>query len=95
MKIVYTPEAIEDLTRLREFIEIKNPQAAQRIATSLIEGIEKLKKFPNLGVEVALAPNPEIVRDLILGNYIVRYLILDETINILKLWHHKEDIKRL
>ncbi len=91
MKIVFTPESIQDLARLRKFIEIKNPDAAKRIATSLLEGIKKLKRFPYVGVEVSNAPNPEIMRDLILENYIVRYLILDKTINILRLWHHKED----
>ena len=91
MKIVFTPESIEDLTRLREFIEIKNPDAAKRIADSLIDGISQLKNFPYIGVEVSSAPNPEIMRDLIFGNYIIRYLILDKTINILRMWHHKED----
>jgi len=95
MKIVYTPEAIDDLKRLREFIEVKNPQAAKKIATTLLEGIKKLKRFPLIGVEVAQAPNPEILRDLIQGDYIVRYLILNKTINILRVWHQKENIKRL
>lgn len=90
MKIVFTPESIEDLERLREFIEIKNPDAAKRIANSIVDGISKLKRFPYIGIEVSSAPNPEIMRDLILGNYIIRYLILDKTINILRMWHHKE-----
>jgi len=93
MKIVFTPESIKDLTRLREFIEVKNPDAAKRIANSLIDGISQLKTFPHIGVEVNSAPNPEILRDLILGNYTVRYLILNQTINILRMWHHKEDKK--
>ncbi|NOQ94219.1 MAG: hypothetical protein GQ547_06250 [Methylophaga sp.] len=37
------------------------------------------------------APNPEIVRDLIIGNYIARYLIRAKKIDILRVWHHKED----
>ncbi len=92
MKVLYTPESIGDLQRLREFIEIKNPQAAQRIAKSIIKGITQLKTLPLLGVEVDKAPNPEMVRDLIIGNYIVRYLVGSEII-ILRVWHHKE--KRL
>ncbi len=32
MKLLYSPESINDLIRLREFIEIKNPQTAKRIA---------------------------------------------------------------
>jgi len=91
MKISYTPEAINDLIRLREFIEQKNPLAAQRIANTIRKGIKQLKAFPNIGVEVEEAPNPEIVRDLILGNYIVRYLLTTGKVHILRIWHHKEN----
>lgn len=91
MKISYSPESIGDLIRLREFIEIKNPQAAQKIALSLNEGISQLKSFPFLGAEVELAPEPEKIRDLIIGNYIIRYLIHSKQIYILRIWHHKEE----
>ena len=91
MKIAYTPESIDDLKRLREFIEVKNPLAAQRIATSILKGINQLKTFPYLGIEVQQAPNPEMVRDLIIGNYIIRYLIRSKKIDILRVWHHKQD----
>ena len=63
MKISYSPEAIGDLIRLREFIAIKNPQAARKIAQSIRKEISQLKTFSYLGVEVELAPNPEILRD--------------------------------
>ena len=91
MKISYAPESVTDLIRLREFIEIKNPGAAQKIALSLHQGISQLKTFPYLGVEVELAPNPEMIRDLIIGNYIARYLIYSKHIVILRVWHHKEE----
>jgi len=91
MRLSYTPESIIDLKRLREFIEIKNPLAAQRVAISILKGINQLKSFPYLGVEVQQAPNPEIVRDLIIGNYVVRYLIRTKKIDILRVWHHKEE----
>jgi len=91
MKISYSIESINDLKRLREFIEEKNPPAAQRIATSIKKGINQLKSFPYLGVKVEQAPDPETVRDLIHGNYTVRYLLLSNEINILRIWHHKEN----
>ena len=91
MRISYSPESIEDLRRLREFIEINNPMAAQKAAASILKGIQQLKSFPYLGVEVSQAPNPEMIRDLIIGNYIVRYLVNGEEIYILRVWHHKED----
>jgi len=93
MRISYSPESIEDLRRLREFIEIKNPRAAQKMAASILKGIRQLKSFPYMGVEVPRAPNPEMIRDLIIGNYIVRYLVNGKKIYVLRIWHHKE--KRL
>ncbi len=91
MRLSYSHEAINDLIRLREFIAIKNPDAAQKVAKSIRKGISQLKTFPYLGVEVELAPNPEMIRDLIIGNYIARYLIHSKQIYILRVWHHKEE----
>jgi len=95
MKIRYTPEAISDLARLREFIEIKNPVAAQRVSKELLLGIDKLRVFPKMGLQVLRAPQPELIRDLFIGNYTIRYLIAKEEIIILRLWHGKEIEKDL
>ena len=91
MKLSYSREAINDLIRLREFIATKNPDVAQKVAKSIRKGITQLKTFPYLGVEVELAPDPEMVRDLIIGNYIARYLIHQKHVYILRVWHHKEE----
>jgi len=93
MKVAYSREAAQDLIRLREFIEIKNPSAAKRAANSIKKGISQLKEFPRLGIKVELAPEPDLVRDLIIGNYLARYLITEKVIYILRIWHHKEDHK--
>ncbi len=90
MKIRYTPEAIDDLNRLREFIEVKNPVAAQRVSRELLLGIDKLKVFPKMGLQVLKAPQPELIRDLFIGSYTIRYFIAREEIIILRLWHGKE-----
>ena len=95
MKIRYSPEAIDDLQRLVEFVEDKNPFAARRIAINLQEGVDKLKQFPRIGLPVLKASDPEQVRDLYISNYTVRYLITDEIIYVLRIWHNKENEKDL
>ena len=95
MKIRYSPEAIDDLQRLVEFVEDKNPFAARRIAINLQEGVDKLKQFPRIGLPVLKASDPEQVRDLYISNYTVRYLITDEIIYVLRVWHNKENEKNL
>ncbi len=91
MKVRYSPEAVGDLRRLREFIEVKNPRAAKKTAATILKGIAQLKAFPTLGTKVERAPNPEAVRDLVVGNYLARYLVHETEIYVLRIWHHKED----
>jgi len=91
MKVRYSREAVHDLRRLREFIEIKNPRAAEKAASTILNGIAQLKEFPLLGTKVDRAPNPEVVRDLVMGNYLARYLVHEGEIYVLRVWHHRED----
>ena len=95
MNIEYSPESIKDLIRLREFVEIKNPYAAKRISKELLDGVAKLKIFPKMGICVSKAPVPELVRDLFVSDYTVRYLIKEESVFILRVWHGKEIEKNL
>lgn len=90
MKIQYTPESLNDLWRLRDFLEEKNSVVAKRVSQEIKNGIKKLKQFPKLGTMVDRAPDPEVMRDLYLGNYTVRYLIGPSQIIILRVWHGKE-----
>ena len=90
MKINYSHESIRDLIRLREFFEVKNPIAAKRIANELLAGIDKLKIFPRMGLRVNRAPNPGAMRDLFVGQYTIRYLVSNQDIFVLRVWHGKE-----
>ena len=90
MKLVYTEEAVADLKRLREFIAVHNPSAAARIAAELVGKIELLPGFPKMGSPVEMAPEPESVRDMVFGKYIVRYSLHTSTIIILRVWHTLE-----
>ena len=95
MKVKYSPESISDLQRTVEFVESKNPYAARRMAIDLLEGVEKLKQFPQIGLPVLKASDPEQLRDLYVGDYTVRYLVTNEIIYILRIWHNKENEKNL
>ena len=95
MNVKYSPESIEDLQRVVEFIENKNPFAARRIAIDLQEGVQKFKQFSQIGLPVLKASDPERIRDLYVGQYTVRYLITEEVIYILRIWHGKENDKNL
>jgi len=91
MILKYTKEALRDLIRLKAFIEDKNPEAAQGISSELVSGIENLTEFPQIGTKVEEAPDPEMMRDVYILDYRVRYLILEHAIYVLRIWHQKEN----
>ncbi len=95
MRLEYTDKAVGDLIRFRQFIEEYDPPAANRMAARLVQGIALLRDQPQLGHPVALAPDPESIRDFVLRDYVVRYAITSSCILILRIWHHREDWKQL
>lgn len=96
MKIKYSPQSVTDLKRLHDFVAYKNPLSARKIAIDIQESVEKLKQFPNIGLPVSRAENPEAVRDLYVGKYTFRYQVeSSELINVLRILHNKEIEKKL
>ncbi len=88
MKLTFTATATQDLVRLREFIRIKNPQAAQKFSTQLKQNILALVDQPNMGMPIE---GLEDFRELVARDYVVRYRLVSNQIVILKIWHGKED----
>lgn len=88
MKLKFTATALQDLHRLKEFITKNNPIAAIKYIDRLLKLIHQLLNQPELGKELEDEP---LARQLVAGDYIVRYAIRGETIYILKIWHGRED----
>ena len=74
--------------RLRDFIAENNPRAARQISQRLLASVRRLIDQPEMGLDV---PGLSGVQDFISGNYVVRYIVIDEEIYILRIWHSKED----
>lgn len=90
MKLVYSERAVSDLTRLREFIAQHNPSAATRVASELVTKVEHLRRFPLIGKLVDESPEPRQIRDLVVSDYIVRYLPTESVVIVLRVWRHRE-----
>ncbi len=88
MKLLFTHSAQRDLMRLREFIAEKNPGAARRISQRRLTAIRRLVDQPGMGVTVEELPD---TRDLIIGDYTIRYLVIEDEIYVLRIWHGRED----
>jgi toxin ParE1/3/4 len=83
---VWSPEAIDNLSALRAYIEQDDPAAAQRVALHIVTNVETL-----------LANNPEMgrpgrvpgTRELVIPRtrFIVPYRLVGNTIQVLRIFH--------
>ena len=88
MQLRFTRSATRDLTRLRDFIARHDPEPAARVSKRLRRVIRLLVDQPALGQAVDGLPD---VRDLVAGDYVVRYTVHDECVVVLRVWHGRED----
>ena len=90
--ILFSPDAVEDVERLRTFLDQKNPDAARRALAAIRTAIDRLREFPDLGIPTEDSDIRQIVVRFGSSGYIVRYAALpgDENILITRIWHGRE-----
>jgi plasmid stabilization system protein ParE len=90
--ILLSPDAVEDIERLRAFLDQKNPDAARRALALIWKALDRLQEFPDLGMRTGDADIRQIVVRFGSSGYIVRYVALPENENILitRIWHGRE-----
>ena len=88
MTIVWSPRAIEHLAHLREYIARDNPNASNRIASALLEAVERLAKLPNLGRPGRVAGTRELV---VSGTpFIIPYRLRGDRLEIVAVFHARQ-----
>jgi plasmid stabilization system protein ParE len=90
--ILLSPDAVEDVERLRSFLDQNNPNAAHLALTSIWTAMDRLSEFPDLGMPTADAGIRQLVVRFGASGYIIRYAALAEEGNILitRIWHGRE-----
>jgi plasmid stabilization system protein ParE len=91
-EVVWLPEALEDMGRLRLFLEDKSPSAAARMAKTVLDGVTLLRDFSERGKPLNDGTSR---RELYIafgsGAYVLRYRIDGELVVIIRVWHSRED----
>jgi plasmid stabilization system protein ParE len=90
MDLKWTNKAQEDLVRLYEFLAPLNPKAAAQIVQSLVDAPARFLEHPRIGERIE-AYNPREIRRIILRGYEMRYEIQGAIINVLRIWHTREE----
>jgi len=91
--ILLSPAALEDIERLRSFLDAVNPDAATRALELIWKAIDRLSELPSLGRPTEEDGIRQIVVRFGSSGYIMRYVIIAESRDILitRLWHGREE----
>lgn len=88
MIVVWSPRAIEHLAHLRAHIARDNPNAANRVAGTLLDAVERLADLPNLGRAGRVAGTRELV---VPGTpYVIPYRLRGDRLEVLAVFHGRQ-----
>ena len=85
-EVRWTPQAIEDLRSIADFIAKDSPHYARLTVVDTFAAVERLVDFPKSGRIVPEIKNPAI-REIILGNYRIIYRFRGQFVDVLAVHH--------
>ncbi len=89
MAIVWTTAARRDVNEIWDFIEVRNPDAAELVSSEILRAVEGLLQFPKRGKPGRVKETRELVVSGL--PYVVVYLLADERVVILRILHGAQD----
>ncbi len=93
MKIEWAEPALVDLESIRDYIRKDSEHYATRFVGRIIEAVETLEKFPEMGRPVPEAEQGDI-RELLFHNHRIIYRVETSRILVLIVIHGARDLRR-
>lgn len=91
-RVSWTIQALNDLEAIGDFIARDAPSFAQVFVNRVFQSVERLEQFPHSGRVV-----PEIaqedIREIIFGNYRIVYIVSNDEVSILTVFHSSRQLK--
>ncbi len=88
MTIVWSPRAVGHLAELRAHIARDHPDAAERIATTVLTAVERLAAMPNLGRAGRVTGTRELV---VPGTpYVIPYRLRGARLEVVAVFHGRQ-----
>ena len=87
--IKWRDAAVNDLTRIRDYIREFDPNAAQAVVERVLRSVERLDIFPESG----RAGGTPTTREVVVPGlpYIVVYLVAEDDVEIIAVFHAAQD----
>ena len=93
-KLIWSPQAIEDIQAIAEYIARDSTVYAESTVERIFQAPERLTEFPKLG-RVVPEKNDETIREVLVFQYRIIYEIVASEIHILTVVHGKRIIEGL
>ena len=97
-KIHYSIEARRDLDDIWDYIvaELCNPSAAERLVNSILDAVDKLADFANMGSLLsAVAEDDSDYRYIVTGNYLTFYRVSGCDVYVDRILYGRRDYLRV
>ena len=85
-EVRWTDQAIEDAESIREFIARDSPRYASLVVERLAGAVERLETLPRSG-RVVPEFRDDRLREVMWGSYRIVYQLLDNTVEVLTVYH--------
>lgn len=84
-------EAVRDIDRLRDFLYSKDTKAATTAMSVIYSAVSRLESTPQIGRPMQDGTKRrELIVPLGAGAYVIRYVLENKNVYILRLWHNRE-----
>ena len=86
-----TEAAVADIARLRAFLRVKSPDAAERAGQIIARGLSSITQFPESGRPVDAIPGGrELLIEFGVSGYVALYVVTDKHVVVLAVRHQRE-----
>jgi len=92
-KIIWSPEAVADLTEIRDYVARDSEAYAAALVERILFSIDRLSDFPNLGQRVPELDD-DFIRQLIVDRYRVIYRVRAQSVDLAAIVHGARDLPR-
>lgn len=84
--VAWTPQAIDDVEKIRDFISKDSPSYGDLVARRLVESVGRLEQFPESGRVVPEFRDPTI-REILWGSFRIVYRFNGGRVDVLTVYH--------
>ena len=90
-RVIWLPEAVQDIQRLYDFLSQKDASAARNAALCIQAAARQIESFPEIGRPLdGPGGRREVFAAFGAGAYVLRYRLSEQGPVVIRVWHSRE-----